>query len=170
MMKRFNPFQQHIFKDRSKRVGFYDSEAETFYYLNDKNMGRYRMLERRHVTGLILMIAVYIIFSNIPSAVLTGIVVYALMEVYLWKVFFPSCEKRENVSSEKLIPCLLTGEEKEPPGRLVYRGGLYSILGILVIANGYDQGMTGTLLYLSYVIGIGCLLFGVRQLLKIFIR
>lgn len=169
-MKKFNPFQNHIFKDRSKRVGFYDDDMKTLYYLDDKNMGKYRLLAQRYMTGLIVMVAVYILFSNILAAVLSGICVYAGMEIYLWKVFLSSCRRKENISSEKLVPCLLTGEEEEPSGRLLYRGGLYSILGILVIVNGYDQKMMGTVLCLSYMIGIGCLLFGVRQLWKIFHR
>lgn len=124
----------------------------------------------RYVTSLVLAVAVYIVRNQALAAIAMAAGVYGAMELMLWKMFLSSCKKKTGVERKSLTPCLLTGEEREPAGRVLYRGILVAVLGVLVIANAYDQGMTGTPFQLSLAIGVVCLIFAIVQLLKLFRR
>ena len=168
MTKNFNPFLPHLFRDGQKRIGFYDYAKQVFYIFNIESGAKYRFLALRHAAAFLAGLAAYIFLYRAVWALLLAAGIYAGMEAALWKRLLPSCRKKTGVERESLTPCLLTGEEQEPAGRILYRGILTAVLGALLIANGYDQGLSGRTLQGSWLLGGACLLFAVWQLLRLF--
>lgn len=146
----------HIYKDERNRPVYYDVFSKTGYILSN-NEARYKQYSMRFMMGIIGFILMMLFNMPILVDFAVGIAVYIFMEVKFRK-FLKTLVRIENfkcdekMKSQQSIKTLDTN-------KVVIKMILLIALSVLIIINAQNEGYTGWLLYLNYVISILSFIF-----------
>ncbi len=141
----------HIYLDDRGRSIYYDVFSKCGYVLAN-NEARYRQFSMRFILGLIGFILM--LMFNMPYwlCILVGLLVYGFME-YKFRSFLKSLVKIENFKCTEKAKVSSTVKQMET-NKIIIKFVCLLLFSGLIIVNANNEGYTGWLLYLNYLISV----------------
>lgn len=141
----------HIYLDERGRSIYYDVFSKCGYVLAN-NEARYRQYSMRFILGIIGFMLMLMFNMPIWLCILVGVLVYAFME-YKFRSFLKTLVKIENFKCTEKAKVSSTVKQMET-NKVIIKFVCLLLFSGLIIVNANNEGYTGWLLYLNYLISI----------------
>ncbi len=143
---------RNIYTDKKKRTIYYDFVTKQGYLIEKKNENSAVFYKNRFVVILFAAILCGATFLTVRQAIVAGVVMLVLAEIFFRRSFLKKLEPVTDVDFEKRVSALEYIVTKKEKGRVIALAVLYLVFAVLIVLNAYQEKY-GT----GLVIFSGCL-------------
>lgn len=145
----------HIYEDDKGRKVYYQPRKLTGYVIQSENVKTYRLLANRYVIAALAAIVCYIVFGDQGLSIwicgAVGILTFLVMQYRFHMVFLPNLVQLHHFVP-KSKPKMTEAMAEQDAWRLLCKGVLYPIFGILLLIEFYQKDSSISVLLLGIVI------------------
>lgn len=158
---------RNIYTDKKNRTIYYDRLTKRGYQIEKKDENKIIFFKNRLVIILFAAILCAGTFLTVPQAVLAGVLLFALVEVYYRSSFFKKLQPVEDVDFEKQVSPLQSILANKSKEKVITLAVLYAVFSVLVLLNAWDQQYSAALTLLSAGISLVGLYFCVLHVIAL---
>lgn len=150
---------RNVYTDKNGRVIYYDWLTKQGYLIQKENEGRMTLFKNRFVIVLFAAILFAGTFLNWTQAVVAGVVMAVLIELYFRLSYLKKLEVVDDVDFQHRLTALQSILEHKSRTQIIALAALYLVFAVLVVLNAYLENYSMGLNILSGCLGVVGLYF-----------